>query len=239
MSNFDFFIRYESQTSKKRVGSKNDGGYVIADGLEYDCLLSCGVSNDITFEEEFLKLYPQVPCFAFDGTVEGLPNLADNITFIKKNIGVLNSETTTNLMDFLASYKSIFLKMDIETFEFRWFQSIPDELLKNINQIVVEFHFPFSEPGFTHLDAPLPVEQKVDVLKNIIKTHTLIHIHPNNCCKTTMYHGVLVPNVFECTYVRSDIQPKHNQCLDPIPSPFDSPNVNGSDIFLSGYPYTL
>lgn len=234
----DSLIIYESNNPKIRIGSKNDGGYVIADNLEYDCLIACGISDDITFEKNFLNKY-NVPCFAFDGTIDSLPETDERILFIKQNISYYNSKKFTNLQDLIAKYKNIFLKMDIETFEFRWIQSMPPELLNNIKQIVIEFHFPFTKRYFEHLDAPLPIHEKMEVLEKMAEQFTLIHLHANNCCGTTSYNGVTVPNVFECSYLHKSIQPQEKRNMIPIPHPLDSPNTGNPEIHLRGYPFTI
>ena len=51
-------ILYNSPFQKKRVGKDNDGGYVIVDlPGEYDILISGGISDDISFEQNLLKEY--------------------------------------------------------------------------------------------------------------------------------------------------------------------------------------
>ena len=235
----DYLIVYKSKHPKIRIGSINDGGYVIADNLEYDCCISCGIADDINFEKEFLKKYPNVAIIAFDGTIDRLPEENSKIQFIKKNITSFESEKTTNMHYLFEKYNNIFLKMDIETYEFRFLDSLSMDQLKKIKQIVIEFHFPFSEPGFTHLDAPLPISIKTGVLKKLAETHTLIHLHGNNCCGITMYGISVVPNVFECTYVRKDVQDTSEYNEDPIPSHLDRPNVNAPDIDLNHYPFVI
>lgn len=235
----DYLNVYESTNKKVRIGSKNDGGYVIADNLNYDCIISCGIDTDINFEIEFCKKHPDIPCYAHDGTISNIPSIGNSsqIFFVKKNIMDYNSICTTNLFDLFEKYNNIFLKMDIETFEYRWFKCLSVDQLNKIKQMVVEFHFPFTEPGFTHLDTPLPIQTKTGILKTITNTHTLIHLHGNNCCGTVTYEAFTVPNVFECTYVRKDIQLPLIHSTDPIPTQLDSPNVNGPDIHLCGYPF--
>ena len=50
-------IIYDISRQKKRIGKPYDGGYVV---LElpggYDAFISGGISNDISFEKEFLDL---------------------------------------------------------------------------------------------------------------------------------------------------------------------------------------
>ena len=74
---------YESPFEKKRIGRDNDGGYVICTGKPMKCsaLISAGVSNDISFEEAFLN-ENNVPCFAFDGTVDTFPDSSHAILFL-------------------------------------------------------------------------------------------------------------------------------------------------------------
>jgi len=229
---------FESTFRKERVGSKEDGGYVIADLSEgYDALFACGISNDIRFELAFLKKHP-IPCFAFDGTVEGLPDTSNpDILFHKRNIGNETTASTTNLHKEIEGYSNIFLKMDIETFEYRWLQSLTGSQLKRFKQITMEFHFPFTRYPFNHLDIQLPVFEKMSVFHTLTQTHTLIHFHANNCCGTTTYQGTRVPNVFECTFLRKDIQNGGSLNTVPIPSPLDHANLPAKDIQLTTPPF--
>ena len=78
-------LLYNSPFSKKRIGKQNDGGYVISNLPDtYDLFLSGGIANDNTFENDFLLEYPNIPCYAFDGTISELPQSNNKIVFIKK-----------------------------------------------------------------------------------------------------------------------------------------------------------
>lgn len=242
MNNLDYLIIYNSEYNKIRIGSLNDGGYVIADGLEYDLLLSCGISDDITFEDYFTNKY-NVNCYAYDGTINNLPHYNNNkINFIKKNISKIESDITTNLLDIINLNNNIFLKMDIETNEFQWLELLKNEHLNKFKQIVIEFHFPFTyeEELFKKLSYPMDINNKINCLDKLSKTHYLIHLHPNNCCGTTIYNNITVPNVFECTYIRKDLCNNIKKNIIKIPDILlDSKNVNyNGDIFLEGYPFT-
>ena len=72
MSGFEFLTRYNTPYNKIRIGSDADGGYIIVDGLTYDELIACGISDDVTFENDFIQKY-NVNCIAFDGTIDNLP----------------------------------------------------------------------------------------------------------------------------------------------------------------------
>ena len=243
----NYLTVYKSDFPKKRLGSSNsthvndnntigDGGYIVADLDNYDVLISCGIADDITFEVDFLKDM-HIPCMAFDGTVDSLPTDNSKINFIKKNISSENTTITTNLHEEIQPYRNIFLKMDIETYEFRWIHTLSTEQLKQFKQMVIEFHFPFTVSGFTHLDKELPVQDKMDVFRKLAETHVLVHFHCNNCCGTTTYDSIITPNVFECTYIRKDIQSSLHLNDEPLPTPLDIKNTNNPDIFLQWPPF--
>ncbi len=230
---------YKSPYTKVRVGQEKDGGYVIAELDGYDLLLSCGIADDISFEVDFLTKH-NIKCIGFDGTVDKLPCEHPNIEFVKKNISWMETKNTTNLHDIINQYNNIFLKMDIESFEFRWLYTLSLDQLNRFKQIVIEYHYPFTETvWYSHVDQPLPVPLKENLLEKIAETHYLVHIHPNNCCGTVRYKGVEVPSVFECTYIRKDLVTDVKFNTQPILHPLDKPNTPNPEIYLSGYPYTI
>ena len=220
------FTVYESKWPKIRIGRDYDGGYAIADiGNPYDYFLSGGIENDTSFEEDFLKRYPNIECSAFDGTVEppGITNTEPRFKFVKKNLGATNDDKLSNVREYLDKYNHIFLKLDIEGGEIPLFSSFSDDDLQKFEQIVIEFHDPCN----------------LDILHRLQRTHWLIHFHANNNCGTSTHYGRQVPNVFECTYVLK----RHSDNLElnkkPIPDiSIDMPNINHRpEIILEGYPF--
>jgi hypothetical protein len=77
----------------------------------------------------------------------------------------------------------------------------------------------------------------MNVLKKLNNTHKVIHLHANNCCGTSIYDNIIVPNIFECTYLRNDLQDFTILSNELIPSSLDTPNIGGLDIILNGYPF--
>ena len=222
---------YESPFPKIRMGNDGDGGYIIADIplFQYDYLLGCGVSDDISFEVDFLSRYPEVKSCLFDGTVDSLPEKHPNITFVKKNIGPKETENETNLSKYFELYNNMFLKMDIEGGEYPWFEILTENQIDKFEQIVLEFHEPNSK-------------QHQSVFDKINKTHYLIHIHGNNNLNEPDYHqGIKAPKVFECTYLNKKYfraKPKLNKDKLPITN-LDKSNSPGTiDIDLSYPPFT-
>jgi len=83
----------------------------------------------------------------------------------------------------------------------------------------------------------MPVNAKMEILERLSQTHYLIHFHPNNCCGTTIYNNIIVPNVFECTYIRKDLQFNIGLNDIPIPHPLDKPNTPNNEIYINYYPF--
>lgn len=132
--------------------------------------------------------------------------------WIPKNIGYTNTSTLTNLKEYIKNHNNIFLKMDIEGFEFNWLDSMTIEDLQRFSQIVLEVHWPFDL-------------YRMNMLKKLNETHYIIHIHGNNFCDRDIpkhhpsgrtYDGMLtinnnnlkpitLPEVFEVTYINKTL----------------------------------
>ena len=249
LNNFDYSIlnTYITPNTLVRVGPTEDGGYVIADGFSYDLFISCGIANDIRFEDAFLNIH-KIKCIAFDGTINSCPLHTNDIEWIPKNIGASNTETTTNLKEYIQNNDKIFLKMDIEGSEFNWIDSMTRTELEKFSQIVIEFHWPFDI-------------YRMNMLKKLNKSHYIIHIHGNNYCDRDIpkhllsgrsYDGtvtinnelmppITLPEVFEVTYINKNLCEYTSVEMKEIqfPTILDYPNNrNANDIYFS-IPITL
>jgi hypothetical protein len=219
---------YESPFPKVRLGKDNDGGYIIAviPEMKYSILLAGGIEGDISFEEDFLNRHPKTRCVAFDGTIERLPHENARIDFVRKNVGFSNSNSLTNIHDLISQSNHIFVKMDIEGGEIDWVKSLNESQLNKFEQIVMEFHWAYTD-------------KEVEVFNKLNETHVLVHFHGNNNCGVRTHKGVVMPEVFECTYLHKRhfaSPPKLNK--QPIPSELDMPNIKGvEDINLNHRPF--
>jgi len=229
LNNFDYNVLsvYEPlpQNQLIRIGPNADGGYVVADGINYDLFISCGIADDIRFEEAFLDKYNDIKCIAFDGTINTFPQYRNKIEWINKNIGYINTPKITNLKEYIKDYDNIFLKMDIEGGEFNWIDAMTEDELNKFSQIVIEIHWPFDN-------------YRCNMLKKLANTHYAIHIHGNNYCDKNIpkhlpsgrtYDGCIylngelkLPEVFEITYIKkTNILSKITKTF---PTELDCPN---------------
>jgi hypothetical protein len=141
INRFELLKPYKTEYETCRLGKNNDGGYVVIDlpNHEYNLLLSGGISNDVSFENDFNKKYPNTKINAYDASITKLPNDAnDNIVFIKKYIGDVENDMYTTLKS--AIIPGIFVKTDIESGEYPWFKIIDSDNINNFDQIVIELH---------------------------------------------------------------------------------------------------
>jgi len=238
----DNLILYTTNYKKVRIGKPYDGGYVICElPTSYDCIISGGISNDISFEQAFLTKYPEIPCFAFDGTVSSLPTNDSRIQFIKKNLGNEETDTLTNLKGTMEPFKNIFMKIDIEGHEFRLFPTFSDTQMSCIKQLVVEVHSPGDiqlHPNYFVGLSDITHPFMIQFFEKLNKTHTLVHVHPNTVCRTYYVEGIHLPNVFECTFIRNDFVTDKIRNTEPIPTVLDMPNgPNCSIVVFDKYPF--
>jgi hypothetical protein len=242
----DSLILYKSPFLKQRIGKNNDGGYVIVNLPDsYDLFISGGISDDISFEEYLLQLYPELICFAFDGTISDLPNNKNNrIKFYKKNLGDSNTDNLTNLHEYIEPYNNVFMKIDIEGHEFKIMPTIiENNLMNKIKQLVIEIHspgdiriFPEYYKGLSDIDN----NNMFNLLNKINNTHTLVHFHANNGCNLQKIDGISLPHVFELTYIRNDFVCDKIRNTEPLPTVYDMKNIPYNDDYkLEGFPYSF
>ena len=229
------FFSFKSAEDLTRIGKKNDGGYLISknDMNKSDILISLGIFDDISFEQEFIK-NKDIDLMAYDGSlnikfwlkrilVEFFKNpfnlYAPKIFFsfnnffkgkrklIKKFVGLntidVNFCTLSSILDKL-DHKNIFLKIDIEGYEYR----LLDTLILNQDRIcglVIEFH-----------DCDIHLKKIESFLEDF--ELKLVHIHGNNF--TPIRSSDKLPLTLELTF--SKYCKQENRCL--LPHKKDMPN---------------
>ena len=196
----EIFRTYDCDIPQIRMGENSDGGYIFHTGFEYDLLLSGGVKDTLEFEDAFVDMY-KVPCIAHDHTILQLPkhNHTDLIRFDRRMISNKNSLLSTNLSEHLRlENQRVFVKMDIESSEWDWLESLEDREMHGIDQMVIELHLTMGINNETH-DIFF---NRMTTLERLNRSHTLTHVHNNNWVpQSLLLNDVEIPVVIECTYL--------------------------------------
>jgi hypothetical protein len=204
-----------------RVGPAGDGGYLIPDDFDgVDCCISPGVSTETGFDWELAER--GIDVHMADASVDGPPVPHPSFHFSKKFLDVFEDESHTRL-DSLAeeaaktSKGDWMLQMDIEGAEWRVLLDASPEVLGRFRIMIIEFHDVrqiFSRFGFDLISA---------TMNKLLKTHHVVHIHPNNVAPISEFSGIEVPNLLEITLYRRDrpMSPERRNTVYPHPLDVD------------------
>lgn len=218
-----------------RVGSANDGGYVIVKDLLPLCpkLYSFGIGDNADFEADLLpQLQPDATADLYDPDpfLEGLPKDIPGATFHRDSLSALPK---------LPAPKNSFLKIDVEGAEWDLFrQGDILNTFRPFSQVVIELHF-------FHAVSPSGLSQ---YFTSVYQNHAnrlnkeffgqcwfalmalnglfrLVHFHVNNSLPRMKLAGIQFPPLMELTFVRQDLISDARR-LDyfPVFSELDQPN---------------
>ena len=225
-----YFKRYSDVRSNLvRLGSSNDGGYVVFQDFDAtDVVLSFGIGDNNSFDKDIGPYVDVVQMY--DHTIDSLPSEFGNGVFYRVGISHLNISgfyTVPEILSVIPKNVEIVLKIDIEGSEWDIFNSLDFGHLLRFKQIFGEFH------GMHDLISTIEGQEKiVAVLEKLTSSHTFVNLHANNWARTDLIQGFLVPDVLEFTLVRNDrlleVQSEQagNQSLN------QSNNPNAPEIYL-------
>jgi len=212
-----------------RLGPDGDGGYLVPDdlaGIEY--AFSPGVSTESGFEAALAARDMRV--FLADFSVNGPAVANPSFVFEKKYVGCLTDDTFMTLEDWkrsaIGTYTGdLLLQMDIEGGEYETLMSAPAALLAQFRIMVIEFHYLHELFNRRFFDLASRAFEK------LLKTHSVVHIHPNNCCGSVRADGLELPRIAEFTLQRNDRlrqrSPRHT-----FPHALDRNNVGKAALVL-------
>jgi hypothetical protein len=212
-----------------RIGPAGDGGYLVPDDLDgIDYAYSPGVSDESGFELDLSLRGMNV--FMADFSVDAPAQTSDRFEFAKKFVGSYADETHITPDDWKqqtigAHSGDLLLQMDIEGAEFETILSMSDALIQQFRIMVIEFHYLhqlWNKPWF------LLVER---VFRKLLETHSVAHIHPNNCCGSIRSAGLEIPRVAEFTFYRND-RIKNPVFLGSFPHVLDANNTSKKTLVL-------
>ena len=218
---------------KTRLGSTNDGGYVMLDDFQgVDTALSLGIDKDVSWDVDIAKR--GITVYQFDHTVDG-PPVADNphFVFAKKRISTETGPDTETLPSLLRRFDkgakpNIILKIDIECDEWAIFDQLSPEIVSRFPQIVGEFHF------FEGFSADPRCRRLITrVLKKLTDSYAVVHIHANSWGDFHTFNNIAFPNVLELTFANRGLYPL-SETNEKFPGILDAPNDPGRpDVHLN------
>lgn len=207
-----------------RLGPDGDGGYLVPDdldGIEY--ALSPGVSDESGFEAALAARGIRV--FLADYSVDGPAESNPLFSFDKKYVGCLENEQFMTLDGWKQARApgyagDLLVQMDIEGGEFETIMNLSPMLLQQIRIFIIEFHYLhqlWNKPWFRLVSR---------VFEKLLGTHTVVHIHPNNCCGSFTSRGLTLPRIAEFTFLRND-RVRTRRYRSDFPHVLDRENVPG------------
>ena len=184
-----------------RLGNDEDGGYIFHKAeKDYESLISFGIAEDISFEQDFNKLYPLAKISAFDPSVNKLPEPIDNTNFYKKGISKVDSdqyltlESISKKFQIAVNDRSV-IKMDIEGFEWEVFEKSIN-LISKCNILIVEFHF-YERPKKPIFLFPFTLFKRYQILKKLNSHFFFYNINANNGAGYVRFKDFLFPKCIE------------------------------------------
>lgn len=182
-----------------RFGRQEDGGYIVPLELCRLCnhLISFGILDDVSFEEDYIYNNPNAIIECFDGSIDYLPKNHENFKFYKKFIGANNGGDFISINElFIDQFTG--MKMDIEGWEYVCLNSLLDSKFSQLQFLTVEFHL--SE----RICPERNINDLILLLNRINQYMFPIHVHQNNTDHGYfMYNGMMVSKSIEVTFVNN------------------------------------
>ncbi len=212
----------------KRFGPRGDGGYLLPNDLEgIGACVSPGVSFECGFDKDVADL--GIDVYLVDASVSKPPIAHEKFRFTRKFFDIFTSDESITIDEFcknISPGNDLLLQMDIEGAEYKVLKSASEELLTRFRIMVIEFH------NLAHIFTKFGLREIASVFQKILKTHYVVHIHPNNTGQPVSRGSLVVPPLMEFTFYRKDRAIFERRALE-FPNPLDVACVSGSpDLIL-------
>ena len=125
----------------------------------------------------------------------------------------------------------LLLQMDIEGSEIEVLYQTDSNLLERFKCIVIEFH------NFNEIINELGLKIYSDIFDKILKTHFIVHIHPNNNSNISIINNNKIPSVLEITFINKKINKHVKKITYNLPHELDMdcvqnrPHIKCPEIF--------
>jgi hypothetical protein len=229
---FKMFRPYNLGYNLIRVGSKNDGGYLIPNILDkINCCISPGVGHTNEFEKDLA--IRGIRSFMVDHTVDPNSHLVKNFDFTKKKLHVFCDSKNITLDNFFLSkiknQDSPMLQMDIEGDEYLTILATSNEVLDRFKVIIIEFH------NLEKVTNKSVFELYNGSINKILKYFDICHIHPNNGNRNFLVTNKLkIPQVLEVTFLNKKLS-KYKKPVTNLPHKLDARcDLNKTETILDG-----
>jgi hypothetical protein len=186
-----------------RVGGSNDGGYLIPNDFSgITSSISPGIAREVSFDLDLAKR--GIDIYMFDASVDGPPIENPRFRFQKKFLEVFEDDTNVRLETALKSLPpksgDAILQMDIEGAEWRVLMDTSSAALQRFRYMAIEFH------ALNHLFNRSFFRLANPLFKKLLQTHSIVHLHPNNCLPVERRGDISIPPVIEFTFMRNDMR---------------------------------
>lgn len=194
---------YNTFYTKKRLGPKEDGGYVTPEYILENCsaIFTYGVGNDTRYEEEFSLIYDK-PAYLFDHTIDREAWENGKIKFIPEGLG----KDKKSCKEWYEHYKEfnlsdeIILKIDVEGAEYDYINNTDISLMSDkVIGILLEIHW---------IDNEENRKNAIKILTKLNEYFVLCHVHGNNWGELWEYEGYKIPKVLELSFINKKYVPK-------------------------------
>ena len=233
---------------KIRIGNSYDGGYVAYKEIceETKHVYCFGIGNDVGFELDWVKRFPNSNIELFDPLIDGIPEEHKRFTFHRYGIG-----GKYNAGIFEDVERNSLLKLDIEWDEWSTLLNMEQDKLEKFSQILVEFHIIHAtvdhvnlSPYFSNIYQEVINKINQDlfamyysVMQRLSNHYRLFHIHANNSLPMIFVNNYRFPPLLEMSFIRKDLVGTY--CLTMTSFPIiglDYPNKTDRPDITDFYP---
>jgi hypothetical protein len=216
-----FNIKLPKNINLIRIGSNNDGGYLVPNILDkISYCYSLGIGKNVSFENDLYK--KGISSFGADGNINKLPENIKNYNFINKNIGLIDDDKNLRFETMVNSNtpddNSLIAQIDIEGEEYSLLMDTPLKILEKFKVIIIEFH------NLNKISDKIIYNFYSKSLQKILLKFNICHMHINNAEQPIKIKNIYVPPLIEITFLRKDF---YNGDLQQvvIPNNLDEKNV--------------